>query len=321
MFDNAHFPRALKYWSMGKFYDWSEGHLHPMSFALHYGGSVFEGIRAYDTPKGAAIFRLTEHVDRLLHSASVAKMNVPYSRQEIIDAIKLTLKENGLRAAYIRPLLFYSYGNLGLTPKHCPVELVIGTWEWAAYLGDKAEKGASILILPSRRIHHSQLDLTAKLGGIYVQSTICAMEARTSGFDEGIFLNLEGNIAEGAGENIFIVRNKILKTNDKTESILEGITRSSVLEIAKDLGYKIEIGPIRKEEFFSANEAFFTGTAVEISPIVRVTDGSISQVSKREYIIDSGRPGELTLQLKKTFMDIVSGKVKKYEKWLTYISE
>jgi len=317
--DHSHFPNAKKYWYEGTLYDWNVTLLHPMTFALHYGGSVFEGIRAYPTPKGAAIFRLPEHVDRLLHSASVAKMKVRYTKNEITEAIKLTLKENGLRSAYLRPLLFYSYGNLGLTPKFCPVELVIGTWEWAAYFGDKAEKGASVYILRWKRIHHSQLDMTAKLGGIYVQSTICALEARSLGCDEGIFLNLEGNIAEGSGENIFIVRGNMLKTNDKTESVLEGITRGSLLEIAKDLGYKTVIAPITKADFFGAEEAFFSGTAVEITPIVRVIDGSDSHARQKEYTIGSGQAGPITLRLGKMYKDIVHGKVPKYEKWLTYV--
>jgi branched-chain amino acid aminotransferase len=317
MYSNTQFPNAKKYWYEGKLYDWSEAKIHPMTFALHYGGSVFEGIRAYRTLQGPAIFRLPEHIDRLFHSASVAKMSVPYSQEEIINAIKLTLSENKLQAAYIRPLLFYSYGNLGLRPTYCPVELVIGTWEWGAYLGDKTEKGVSVYILPWRRIHYSQMDMTAKLGGLYVQSTISALEARSLGFDEGVFLNLEGNIAEGAGENIFIGQGKMLKTNDKTESILEGITRTSILEIAKDLGYEIVIGPITKDEFFKADEAFFSGTAAEIAPIIQVTDGSNSKTPKKEYTIGSGEVGEMTLRLSKMFREIVSGKIQKYQKWLT----
>ena len=321
MIDTTHFPKAKKYWHMGKFYDWSEAHVHPMSFALHYGGSVFEGIRAYLTPKGPAVFRLPEHVDRLFHSASVAKMTVPYSQEEIIKAIKLTVRKNKLQSAYIRPLLFYSYGNLGLRPKYCPVELLIGVWEWEAYLGHKTEKGVSVYILPQRRIHYSQMDMTAKLGGIYIQSTICALDARSLGFDEGVFLNLEGNIAEGPGENIFIVQGKRIKTNDKSESILEGITRTSILEIAKDHGYKTVIGPITKEEFFKADEAFFSGTAAEIAPIVQITDGSNPKAPKKEYIVGTGRVGETTRRLKKVFKEIVTGKTSRYQKWLTPLSD
>ncbi len=319
MFDTAHFSNAKKYWHRGKLHDWSEADLHPMTFALHYGGSVFEGIRAYKTPKGPAIFRLSEHIDRFLHSASVARMKVPYTKQEIIEAIKVTMKANRLESAYIRPILYYSYGNLGLTPKYCPVDMAIGIWEWGLYLGAKTEKGVSAYILPWRRIHHSQLDTTAKLGGLYVQSTICALDAHALGFDEGIFLNLEGNIAEGAGENIFIVKDNVLKTNDNKQSILEGITRTTILEIAGDLGLKAVVGPITKEEFLATDEAFFSGTAVEIASIIKITDGSNSGSSKTKHSIGSGRAGAVTLQLRKLYKEIVTGKTKKYEPWLTYV--
>jgi branched-chain amino acid aminotransferase len=246
-------------------------------------------------------------------------MEVPYSKEEIIEAIKLVIKENKLESAYIRPLLFYSYGNLGLLPKFSPVELIIGAWDWGAYLGDDPEKGVTVYIVPWRRIHHSQLEMTAKLGGVYVQSAICGQIARSKGFDEAIFLNLEGNIAEGAGENIFIVKERVLKTNDKTESVLEGITRASLLEIASDLGYETSIEPITKEDLFKADEAFFSGTAVEMAPIVHITDGSIPREGKREYTIGSGKPGEITIKLATAYKDSVSGKIKKYEKWLTSV--
>jgi len=319
MFDNTHFPQAKKYWHMGQLYDWSQPIIHPMSHALHYGTSVFEGIRAYNTPKGPAIFRLPEHIERFFHSASTLNMKPPYNKEEITQAIKLVINENGLESAYIRPLLFYSYGNLGLVPHQSAVELLIGAWTWGAYLGEKTEKGVQVCVLPWKRIHHSQIAMTAKLGGIYVQSAISGMEARLEGYDESIFLNLEGNIAEGPGENIFIVKDQVLKTNDKTESVLEGITRATILEIANDLGIESSIGPITKEEFFQADEIFFTGTAVEVVPIIRVTDGSDPDASKKEYTIGRGEAEQITLQLAKAYKDAVSGKIKDYEKWLTYV--
>jgi len=321
MFTTAHFPKALKYWHQGKFYNWSEAHVHPMVHALHYGSSVFEGIRAYQTAKGPAIFRLKEHLDRFLYSAAVAKMDVPYTREDIIRAIKLTLKENKLESSYIRPLLFYSYGNLGLVPKFCPVELIVGTWEWGAYLGEKSVDGVSVCIVPWRRLHHSQLDMKAKLGGAYIQSTICGLETRAEGYDEAVFLNLEGNVAEGPGENIFISKDGVLKTNDTSESILEGITRTSLLEMAKDSGLKTVIGPISREELFAADEAFFSGTAVEVTPIIRVTDASNPGGSKREYVIGSGQVGETTRRLRQMFQEVVTGQIKKYEKWLVYVNK
>lgn len=318
MFDATHFPNAKKYWRMGKFYDWSDAHLHPMIHALHYGSSVFEGIRAYKTDKGPAVFRLEEHVERLLHSAAVAKMKAPYTKEEIIEAIKLTLRENKLESAYIRPLLFYSYGNLGLVPKFCPVELVIGAWEWGAYLGEKAANGVSVFILPWRRIHFSQFDMSAKLGGVYVQSTICGLEARAKGCDEAVFLNMEGNVAEGPGENIFIVKNGVLKTNDKTESILEGISRNSLLEIARDNRIQTKVGAVKKGEFLTADEIFFCGTAVEVAAITEVIDGSDPRSRPIKHIIGAGVPGPVTSRLKTLYLDAVGGKFEAYKKWLNY---
>lgn len=319
MFNNTHFPRAKKFWYMGKLYKWNHPNIHVMSHALHYGTSVFEGIRAYKTSKGPAVFRLPEHVDRFFHSASILSMEVPYSKEEIIEAIKSVIKENKFESAYIRPLLFYSFGNLGLVPKFSPVELTIGAWEWGAYLGEKTEKGARAYITPWKRIHHSQLKMTAKLGGVYVQSTICGIEARSLGYDEAVFLNLEGNIAEGPGENIFMIKEGVLKTNDKTESVLEGITRASVLEMAKNLGIETRIGPMTKEDFLQADEIFFTGTAVEIAPIIHVADGSNPQGEKKEYVIGSGNAGDITQKLAKTFNSAVRGNIKEYEKWLSYV--
>jgi branched-chain amino acid aminotransferase len=321
MFLNTHFPKAKRYWYNGRLHDWNEPVLHPMVHGLHYGTSVFEGIRAYATPRGPAVFRLPEHVDRLFHSASVLRMNVAQTKDEVAAAIKLTMRENGLEAAYIRPLFFYSYGNLGLVPKASPVELTIGCWEWAAYLGEKAEQGVSVYLMPWRRIHFSQFQMTAKLGGVYVQSTICGLEARAQGCDEAVFLNLEGRIAEGPGENIFIVKDGVLRTNDRTESVLEGITRTSLLEIARDLGLKTRVGPISKEEFFGAEEAFFSGTAVELIPIVRVRDASDPNQTVKDAAIGDGRPGRLTLELTRAYKDAVSGRTKAYEKWLTHIRD
>lgn len=321
MFNTTHFPKAIKYWHMGKLHEWTEPNIHPMTHGLHYGSSVFEGIRAYSTSRGPSIFRLPEHIDRFFHSASVACMKVPYTKKEIINAIKLVVRENHLDAAYIRPLLYYSYGNLGLVPKFCPVELCIGAWEWGVYLGDKAKKGAHGYIVPWRRIHHSQFDMSAKLGGVYIQSTICGLLARSHGFHEAVFLNLEGNVAEGPGENIFIVKNELLKTNDKSESILEGITRATLLEIAKDIGIQTAIGPITKEEFIHADEAFFSGTAVEVVPITQVTDDSNPKSPMNEHTIGEGQAGAITKTLVQRYRDIVRGKLPAYERWMTYVSD
>lgn len=321
MFDNSQFPKAKKYWLQGKTYEWSHPNVHSMSHALHYGTSVFEGIRAYSTRNGPAVFRLPDHIARFIHSAEILSMKVPYSKGEIIEAIKLVMKENKLDSAYIRPLMYYSYGNLGLVPKFSAVELVIGAWEWGAYLGAKTETGVQVFIVPWKRVHRSQLEMTAKLGGVYVQSAICGMQARSLGYDEAVLLNLEGNIAEGPGENIFIIKDGVLITNDKTESILEGITRASLLEIAKSFEIETRTGVITKEDLFQADEAFFCGTAVEIAPIVSVTDGSNPQEEKKKYVIGPGQVGELTLRIANAYKDAVSGKLKEYKKWLTYVND
>ncbi len=306
---------------MGKFHDWTESNVHVMSHALHYGTSVFEGIRAYQTANGPAVFRLSDHIDRFFYSASLLKMDIPYTKQEIMEAIKQVVMENQLDSAYIRPLLYYSYGNLGLVPKHSPVELMIAAWEWGAYLGDKAEKGIHAYLLPWRRIHHTQFDMKAKLGGLYILSTIYGVMAREKGYDEAIFLNLEGNIAEGPGENILIVKDGVVKTNDVNESVLEGITRTSILKIAEDMGIPTSVGPITKQEFFVANEAFFSGTAVEIAPITRVLDDSEHDDSPREYTIGSGTTGEITTKIIQAFKKIVAGEEKNYSSWLTYVND
>ncbi len=306
---------------MGKFHDWTESNVHAMSHALHYGTSVFEGIRAYQTANGPAIFRLPDHIDRFFYSASLLRMDIPYTKQEIIEALKLVIKENQLDSAYIRPLLYYSYGNLGLVPKHSPVELMIAAWEWGAYLGDKAEKGIHAYLLPWRRIHYTQFDMKAKLGGLYILSTIYGVLAREKGYDEAIFLNLEGNVAEGPGENILIVKDGVVKTNDMNESVLEGITRTSILKIAEDMGIPTSIGPITKQDFFTADEAFFSGTAVEIAPITRILDDSEQDESPKEYTIGSGTAGEITTKIIRVFKNIVAGENNNYKTWLTYMND
>jgi branched-chain amino acid aminotransferase len=290
-----------------------------MMHALHYGTAVFEGIRAYRTARGPAIFRLPEHNERFLVSARVAKMDPPYTADEIAEAIRRTVRENGLESCYIRPLLFYSYGNLGLVPKACPVELAISAWEWGAYLGEKAAQGVHAFIVPWRRVHHTQFNMTAKLGGVYVQSTICGLEARDKGFDEAIFLNMEGRVAEGPGQNVFIVKGRALVTNGREESVLEGITRTSLLEIGAGLGFETRVAPITKADLFGADEAFYCGTAVEAIPIVAVTDGSDPAAPPVEHVIGTGKPGPVVETLIKAFQDAVSGRSPRYEKWLTYV--
>lgn len=323
MIDTSYFPGAKKFWHMGKMYDWDSLTVHVMSHAMHYGSSVFEGIRAYDTERGPAVFRLREHIDRFFHSAQTVNMKVPYSKEEIIATVRLVMRENRIRSAYIRPLLYFGYGNLGLVPKACPVNLTIGCWSWGAYLGEEVlKRGAHVMLLPVRRFHPSQIDVRAKLGGLYVQSNIAGSLARKNGFDEGLFLNLEGRVAEGPGENVFVVKNKRVKTNGTEESILEGITRTTVLKLAEDRGYATKVGPISLEEFLEADEAFFTGTAAEVTPITRFTDGRDSSLPREKWFskpIGEGKPGPITLELAKMYQEVVRGKQPQYESWLTYV--
>ncbi len=320
MIDATHFPKAKAIWSMGKFHDWSELTLHSMTHALHYGTSVFEGIRAYPTDRGPAVFRLPEHIDRFLLSALTVKMVPPYGKGEIMAAVLETIRRNGLESCYIRPLYFYSYGNLGLVPKASPVQLVIAAWEWGAYLGDKSEHGVNVCIVPRRRVHHSQVDMRAKLGGIYVQSTIAGLDARAQGCDEALFLNMEGRIAEGPGENLFLVKDGVVRTNDRSESILEGITRTSVLEIAADLGYKTVVAPMSKEDFLGCDEAFFTGTAVEVAPVIGIQDFSDGVEGRDTVPLGDGTVGPITRKIRTAFQDAVRGKNPRYHKWLTLVS-
>lgn len=323
VFNTKFFPGAKYYWHMGELFEWDDITVHTMSHVMHYGSSVFEGIRAYDTLKGPAVFRLNEHIDRLFYSAKTINMNVPYPKEKIIDAIKLTMKKNKLRSAYIRPNLYFGYGNLGLVPKNCPTELTIGCWGWGAYLGEEAvANGVHVLLLPWKRIHWSQTDMGAKLGGLYVLSNKAGTYARKQGYDEGVFLNLEGRIAEGPGENIIVVKNGVIKTNDSKESILQGITRTTVLEIAKNLGYKTEISPITLEEFIGADEAFFTGTAAEVTPLTKMTDGRDTSLKKEDWpvhVIGDGVPGKITLKLATHYAETVGGKHPEYDSWLTYV--
>lgn len=323
MLDLSNFPGAKYYWHNGKILDWDSYAIHAMAHVAHYGSSVFEGIRAYETPRGPAIFRLKEHIDRFFYSASAINMEVPYPHDEISETCRMVVRKNQLNSAYIRPNLFYGYGNLGLTPHACPVNLTVGCWEWGAYLGEESlRNGVHTLLMPWKRFHPSQINASVKLGGLYVQSNIFATEARRLGYNEAVFLNIEDRISEGPGENIIIIKNGKLTTNDKAESVLEGITRTSIMTMAKNLGYETEIAPISVEDFLTADEAFFTGTAAEVTPITRITDSRDRNQTQEEwktYQLGDGKPGKITLELAHLYQDIVRGKVAEYDHWLTYV--
>jgi len=289
-------------WKNGKFIKWAKAQTHVLTHTLHYGAGVFEGIRFYETKKNIAIFKLKEHVDRLFFSAKAIGMELPYTKQQIQKAIIETVKKNKLKSGYIRPLAYYGYGKMSIATKNIPIDVIIATWGWGSYLGDKAVK---VKISPFSRINPESTVIGAKIVGHYSNSILASMDARNDGYHEAILLDKDGYIAEGPGENIFMVKNAVIYT-PSLGSILPGITRNSVIELAKDLNYKVVEGKITPAELKKADEAFFTGTAAEISPI--------SHINKSKMKFEKG---PITLRLKDEFMKIVHGKNKDYKVWLT----
>ena len=301
--------RTDKIWMDGRFVKWDKATVHVLSHSLHYGLGVFEGIRCYKTQKGSAIFRLDEHIDRLFNSAHIFMMDIPYSKREIRDAIIKTIKVNNIRECYIRPLAYIGYGSMGINPRGNPINVSIAVWAWGTYLGEHGlKKGIRIKTSSFVRNHVNANMTRGKICGYYVNSQLAKKEAISCGFDEALLLDTEGYVAEGSGENIFIARNGILKTTPLT-SILEGITRDSIMQIAQDEGIGIIDERFTRDEVYIADEAFFTGTAAEVTPI-RALDNRV---------IGSGKPGPITKRLQSIFFDIVKGKNNKYESWLTKV--
>jgi len=301
--------KTEKIWMDGRFVDWDNANVHILTHTLHYGLGVFEGIRCYDTKKGPAIFRLDEHIERLFSSAHIFLMEIPFSEKEIKDAIIRTVKVNKIRECYIRPLAYIGYGAMGLYPKENPVNVSIAAWPWGAYLGDKGlNEGIRVRTSSFIRSHVNANMTRGKVCGYYVNSQLAKKEAIADGYDEAVLLDTEGYVSEGSGENIFIVRKGRMKTTPLT-SILEGITRNSIIQIAHDSKIKVTEERFTRDELYISNEAFFTGTAAEVTPI-RVVDGRV---------IGAGKPGEITKKLQSVFFDVVKGKNKKYESWLTYV--
>jgi branched-chain amino acid aminotransferase len=301
--------KADKIWMDGKLVAWDDAKVHVLTHTLHYGLGVFEGIRCYETPKGPAVFRLDEHVERLLKSAYIFQMEIPYSHEEICEAIRATVKENNLKECYIRPIAFIGTGAMGLYAKGNPVHLVIAAWSWGAYLGEEGIKnGIRVKTSSFIRGHVNSSMTMAKVCGYYVNSQLAKNEAVSCGFDEALLLDTEGYVSEGSGENIFIERGGVLKTTPLT-SILEGITRSSVMSIARDQGISVIEERFTRDEVYISNEAFFTGTAAEITPI-RELDGRA---------IGEGRPGPITKKVQEIFFDTVKGKNGDYGSWLSHI--
>ena len=302
-------PKTEKIWMDGKFVNWDKATVHILTHTLHYGLGIFEGIRCYETSEGPAIFRLDEHISRLFASAHIFLIDIPYSKKEIKDAIIKTVRVNKIKECYIRPLAYIGYGAMGLYPNENPVNVSIAVWSWGTYLGDKGLKnGIKVKTSSFIRNHVNANMARGKVCGYYVNSQLAKKEAISCGYDEALLLDTEGYVSEGSGENIFIVRNGILKTTPLT-SILEGITRNSIIKIADDEGIKVVEERFTRDEVYIADEAFFTGTAAEVTPI-REVDGRT---------IGKGIPGEITKKLQSIFFDIVRGKNKKYGSWLTRI--
>jgi branched-chain amino acid aminotransferase len=302
--------KASKVWFDGKLVPWDEANVHVTAHVLHYGSSVFEGIRAYAAKDGPAIFCLDEHIERLFNSAKIFRMQLPYSMQEVRQAILDTVVANGHAACYIRPLAFRGAGGLGVNPLKCPVQVVILTFEWGRYLGPEAiEEGVDVGVSSWRRMAPGTLPAAAKIGGQYVNSQFIAMEATGHGYVEGIALDVHGLVSEGSGENIFVVSKGKIVTPPFASSILQGITRTCAIQLAEDLGYKLREESIPRELLYLADEVFFTGTAAEITP-VRSIDG---------IPIGTGRRGPVTERLQAEFFGITQGTIPDRHGWLTRV--
>ena len=298
-----------KIWMDGTFVDWDNAQVHVLSHTLHYGLGAFEGIRCYDTARGSAVFRLREHIDRLFHSAHIGGLKVPYTRDDIELAIIETIKINDVRACYIRPLIYLGYGEMGINNSQNPVCVSIAVWPWGAYLGEGAlDDGIRVRVSSFTRHHVNVMMTKAKIVGNYANSQLAKMEAVNSGYDEAILLDPQGNVAEGSGENLFIVRNGELKTPPLT-AILEGITRNSIIDLARHLDLVVHETIFSRDELYIADEAFFTGTAAELTPIREVDDRTIG----------NGRPGPISHKLQQAFFRVVEGKDDAFQHWLTFI--
>ena len=296
-----------KIWMDGRLVDWQDAKVHVLSHALHYGSGVFEGIRAYETKQGSAVFRLPDHIRRLFRSSHLYHMEIPFSDEELRQAVKTTIRSNGLSSCYIRPLVFRGYGEMGLNPLAAPVNVIVAVWPWGAYLGEEAlEAGVRAKISSWKRNDHNTLPPGAKASGQYINSSLAKMEAMKGGYDEAIMLNLEGHVSDGSGENVFVIRDGVISTPPLSACCLEGYTRESVITIARDLGYTVIERDLARMDLYTADEAFFTGTAAEVTPIREVDDREVGA---------SGR-GPVTKEIQETFFAAVHGEIDKYRSWL-----
>jgi len=294
-------------WFNGKLVPWAETKTHVLDHALHYGTGVFEGIRAYETHDGnTAIFRLEEHVERLIRSAKALRMSLPYSKKKLMEIIVETVRENKLKECYIRPLAWYSYKEMGLHAQDLPVSFIVAVWRWGKYL---AKEGLRTKISTWTRNHPNSFPNEAKITGGYVNSILAVEEARAAGYDEAILLDHRGFVSEGPGENLFTVEEGVLMTPPLHASILPGITRKTVMTLARDLGYEVRESDINRSRLYNADEAFFTGTAAEVTPIWEVDDRKIGD----------GKTGPVTGKIRDEYYAVVRGKRQQYNRWLTYV--
>jgi branched-chain amino acid aminotransferase len=296
-----------KIWMNGELVDWADATVHVGTHALHYGTGVFEGIRAYETDTGTAVFRLTDHLDRLHRSAKLLYMELPYSVEELRAATMDLIGVNGLPSCYLRPIAFYGFGQLGVASRDNPVEVAIMAWPWGAYLGeDGLRNGIRVKVSSWQRVGPNTIPHAAKATGVYINSMLAVTEATRAGYEEAIMLTAEGTIADGSGESIFIVRDGVIYTPDLAASILIGITRDTVIQIAQDLGYRVVEKPLIRTDLYLADEVFMCGTAAEVTPIREVDDQVI------------GPPGPITRELQQAYLDTVHGRSERWAQWLEY---
>ena len=299
-----------KIWFNGELVDWKDANIHVLSHVVHYGSSVFEGIRCYNTKNGPAVFRLREHVERLFNSGKIYRMDIPYTVDELCDAVIEIIKVNDLKDCYIRPVAFRGYHELGVYPLNCPLETVIAAWEWGKYLGEDAiENGVDLGVSTWRRMAPNTLPNMAKAGANYMNSQLAKMESVFNGFDEAIMLDYNGSVSEGSGENIFLVKEDVIYTPHSSLSILSGITRDSVIKLAEDEGIEVKEEPIPREMLYLADEIFLTGTAAEITPV-----RSVDKIT-----IGTGKRGPVTEKLQTKFFNIVEGEDENNFGWLTFV--
>ncbi len=297
-------------WFNGELVEWDKATVHVMAHVIHYGTSFFEGIRCYETPQGPAIFRLTPHMQRLIDSAKIYRTVIPYTLDQLVAAVKETVRANRLRSGYIRPVVFRGYGEIGVNPLNNPVEVAIATIEWGKYLGAEAmEQGVDVCISSWNRFAPNTMPALAKAGGNYMNSQLIKMEAITNGYAEGIALDADGHISEGSGENLFLVRNGIVYTPPLTSSILSGITRDTVITLLHDMGVEVREQILPREMLYLADELFFTGTAAEVTPI-----RSVDRIP-----VGSGRRGPITAAVQEAFFGIVQGERPDRYGWLEYV--